>query len=219
MREELLLAAGHFFPLTDHEYRTLEASILQYGIRVEVLLGEHLALIDGRHRLLIAQQHRLEVPCRLLIGLTADQEREVAVSLNAARRQLTRAQKRSLVQAELMRNPARSDRLIAAICGVHWDTVGIIRAEIAKQQKQRPAAEHASQLDETAEDTTPFVRVDFMVAPTVNPPRRAGADGRHQTAPPPRKGRNEHLIGHANCAHGQPHAIYRLENTYRLQPE
>jgi hypothetical protein len=173
LRNELLLQTGHFFPLTDHEFASLEASILEHGIQIDVLLGQHIPLIDGRHRALIAQKHSLEIPCRLLEGLTEEQEHELAISLNAARRQLTRSQRKQLVQAELMRNPARSDRLLGAICGVHGETVAAYRAEIAAQQT-------------FSAPTTPSPETGSAQPPAVDPPERRTSDGRGIRRPEPR---------------------------------
>lgn len=225
LREELLLASGHFFPLTDHEYQALEQSCLVYGIQVDVLLGEHIPLIDGRHRLLIAQKHGLEAPCRLLQGLSPDEEHDIAVGLNAARRQLNRAQKRTLVQAELMRNPARSDRLIASVCGVHWDTVGAIRSEIAEaqraEQEASTVAESVNRDRGSAHDVVGELGHSEHLS--VAPPERIGRDGVAQPsrplrpAPPPPVPAGEPL-GYVTCSHGQRHAIYRSRGTYRLEP-
>jgi ParB-like chromosome segregation protein Spo0J len=233
LRDEVLLQTGHFFPLSDHEFTALEASILEHGIQVDVLLGEHLPLIDGRHRLQIAQKHRLETPCRLLEGLTADQEHDLYIALNAARRQLNRAQKRTLVQAELMRNPARSDRLIASICGVHWDTVGVIRAEIAEQQQAETdsiaSALSASALAVSADlpwsqpDADPLgdlLQHRDRQRTSVTPTERVDRAGAVRPAPTPRTEPAEAPpLGHVTCSHGQRHAIYRSRGTYRLEPQ
>lgn len=235
LRNELLLQAGFFFPLTDHEYEALRQSIKLNGVRSPVIVGEHIACVDGRHRMLIAIELGLvDVPAIFLEDLGAEQERELSIGLNAARRQLTRQQKRSIIENELMRDPERSDRRIASIAGVHHDTVGEVRREIEAQLAKK--VQHA--LAETA---------------TVQPPTRVGSDGRRQPArashsgagptgvqghidpvgvpgpgaePQPRVGRAvdgilvEELVGYATCSHGERHAIWgdsRYAGRYRLE--
>lgn len=216
LRNELLLQAGLFFPLSDSEYESLRLSIERNGVRSPILIGQHIACLDGRHRLLIAAELGLQdVPAIFITELDAEAERELSIALNAARRQLSRAQKRSIVENELMRDPARSDRLISSIAGVHWDTVGEIRREIEAQL----AVIVQPELSETA---------------TVQPPRRVGRDGVSQPAREPRQAPNrppnapesvgaadnELLIGYATCSHGERHAIYGHRNyagRYRLE--
>ena len=50
LRDELLLDNGRFFPLTDQEYGALRQSISDHGVQTPIVIGEHIALIDGRHR-------------------------------------------------------------------------------------------------------------------------------------------------------------------------
>lgn len=231
LRNELLLQAGYFYPLSDHEYEALRQSIKLNGVRSPIIVGEHIACVDGRHRMLISIELGLtDVPAIFLDNLSAEQERELSIGLNAARRQLTRQQKRSIIENELMRDPERSDRRIASIAGVHWDTVGEIRREIEAQL----LAVHDDALSEPA---------------TVQPASRVGSDGRRQpirpATPRPTDGPSpathpvlmpgaspltpptESMVGYAPCSHGQRHAIwsddryagrYRLEQVADLQP-
>lgn len=233
LRNELLLDAGYFFPLSDHEYEALRQSIKNNAVRSPIIVGEHIALVDGRHRMLIAIELGLvDVPAIFLEGLSAEAERELSISLNAARRQLTRAQKRSIVENELMRDPERSDRRIASIAGVHWDTVGEIRREIVAQQQAVLDDARLSDPDSASEPQAADVRA----------PARVGADGR-TTHPPLRRmeandpvrfqhevapvlagpAPTEVLVGYALCSHGERHAVwshtsfagrYRLENVH-----
>ena len=224
LRHEILLQNDLFFPLTDHEYAALRQSIADDGIQVPVILGQYIPLIDGRHRLLIAQELGLDTaPAVLTQGLTPEQERRLAISLNAARRQLSRAQKRTIIETELMRDPARSDRTIAAIAGVHHETVGAVRNEIARlQQLEAPtAAETATPTEHAGTTGTP----PAPPRPPVNPPHRIDNTGRAQPAPPlrpepaplPADDQQDKPIGHAECCHGQRHAIIRDGHGYRLE--
>jgi hypothetical protein len=229
LRNELLLQTGLLFPLSDSEYASLTLSIERNGVRSPVLIGQHIACVDGRHRLLIAAELGLtDVPAIFLEGLSEETERELSLGLNAARRQLSRAQKRSIVESELMRDPARSDRLIASIAGVDHTTVGDIRREIEAQL--------ALVVQPALGDTT-----------TVEPAERVGRDGRviPQPTRAPRAepaspatrpatpvgdktlrqderfdGLSEELVGYAVCSHGDRHGIWKhttFAGRYRLE--
>ncbi len=218
LRNELLLQTGHFFPLTDHEYQALHDSIQTHGVQVPVIIGEHIACLDGRHRLLIAENLGLtNIPALFLEGLTADQEHELSVALNAARRQLNRAQRRKLVEAELMRDPNRSDRYIAAICGTAHSTVSLTRAEILHHQKLEQQSPPAEPVDESSTAPPP--------SPTVESSARIGRDGLEHTVTssgPTTRGpaaalQPDRPLGYAECLHGQRHAIYKDGTGYRLE--
>lgn len=203
LRDELLLANGRFFPLSDAEWESLRQSIAVHGVQTPIVIGEHIPLIDGRHRCLITQElGRDDVPAVFLIGKTPDEEHEISVALNAARRQLSHQQKRSLIRHELNRDPSRSDRRIGAVCGTDHKTVADVRTELAQE-----AALDA----ELAGDTNPY-----------QPPARTDSIGRRQPTRPPRVVNGDTTdgdrpIGHADCCHGQRHAILRDGNGYRLE--
>lgn len=114
-------------PLSGEEYAALRADIETHGVRVPVDVDEHGHVLDGHHRQQIAAELGINCPVRVVAGLTEEEKRHHAVAVNAHRRQLTRAQRRDLVVAELERDPARSDRAIGRIVGVDHKTVGAIR--------------------------------------------------------------------------------------------
>lgn len=228
LRDGLLLQNDLFYPLTDHEYESLKASIAQHGVQVPVIIGQHIPLIDGRHRILASQElGHTDIPAILVTGLDHEQERQLAIALNSVRRQLTRAQKRALVESELMRHPEHSDRRIAATCGVHWDTVGAARRDIAQAQ----ALQHQAQVAETdsggveVEATThkaPAL-LETPKQPPIDPPVRIGRDGVTQPASKPPRTPAEppapHTVGHALCEHGTLHTIQRTpQGTYTIAP-
>lgn len=192
LRTEILLQNGLLPPLTDTEYAALKHSISLYGQQVSILVNEDLRLIDGGHRLRICDE--LEIPARytILQGLNPGEQWELAVALNASRRQMTRQQKRKLIEHELMRAPDRSDRRIAAMCGVHGETVATVRAEIvdagdawvggALPPLERPPDPGA----ERAVDAPVSVTVSGTTSTTVNPPRRVDSRGVSQPARKPK---------------------------------
>lgn len=229
LRSELLLQTGLFFPLTDQEYEALHDSIERHGIQSPIILGEHIPLVDGRHRLLIAEELGLDdVPSIWLQGLDPEQERELAIALNAARRQLNRTQRRKIVEAELMRNPTRSDRWIASIAGVSHPTVAAIRAEIVHHQRlERESTMESSSTEPLTEKVLEGAGAEAMRDTTMrprveaDPAERIGRDGVAQPVPArpatPAPEEAERPLGYVTCSHGQRHAIYRDGSGYRIE--
>ena len=114
-------------PLSTEEYAALKADIAANGVRVPITLDQHGNVIDGHHRKQIADE--LGVHCPRVICDYADPEqvRELAFTLNLARRHLTREQKRELIAAEIERRPADADRAIARRLHCSPSTVGAVR--------------------------------------------------------------------------------------------
>lgn len=136
LRDELLLSSGRFFPLSASERASLKQSIADDGVLAPILIGEHIPLLDGFHRHELSVELGLtEIPAVFVIGKSAEEEYELSLSLNTARRQLSQAQKRSLIRSELARDPSRSDRRIAAVCGVDHKTVGDLRSQMALEER------------------------------------------------------------------------------------
>src|SRR5262245_43243027 len=77
-------------PLTDRERADLRADIELRGVVVPVVVDEQLAVLDGHNRLEIAAELGLaEVPIDIHPGLTDEEKRDLAMSLNLKRRHLT----------------------------------------------------------------------------------------------------------------------------------
>jgi ParB-like chromosome segregation protein Spo0J len=117
-------------PLTDDEYAALREDIEANGIRVPVDVDEAGQVLDGHHRQRIAAEMGIDCPVRVITGLTEDDKRAHAVAVNVHRRALTVSQRRELVQAELERDPSRSDRAIGRLCGVDGKTVAAMRTPV-----------------------------------------------------------------------------------------
>ena len=205
LRNELLLSAGHFLPLSDTEYAALRDSIAEHGQRVPILVGTS-GLLDGKHRLLILRELGIqEALVEFVTGFTPDEEHQIALAVNAARRMLTRAQTEQLVRHELERDWNRSSRQIAAACGVSHPTVETIRqavrAERAAEAGEQPPQTETARSSETRTDRAGTTRPAY--------PERPAAAAAPEQEP--------HLLGTAPCAHGQTHAIYHHGDSYRLQ--
>lgn len=120
-----------FEPLTAEEFAALERSILERGVEVPIILDEDGNPLDGHHRLAICQKHGItDYPTIVKAGLSEDEKRNLAQSLNMARRSLSREQKQVQVRNRLKRNPEQSDRLIAQELGVDHKTVGRVRGQL-----------------------------------------------------------------------------------------
>lgn len=212
LKTELELQTGSVPPLSKEEYEQLKDSISDGGINVPVMIGEH-SLVDGRHRWRAARELGLkEIPAIFIRGLTVEQERELGVRVNAVRRQLTREQKRAMVRAELRRDPSRSSRYIASLCGVYHQMVETVRQDLRKEAETVPS-------HEDVETQRVFIQeaVETEKAPEVE--KRLGADGRLRAVPPrPAQVEQERHLGFVNCARcGQRHALFREGSGFRLE--
>ena len=114
-------------PLSGDEYAALRADIADRGILVAVVLDQHGNTLDGHHRQRIAAE--LGIDCPTVIQPVSDEGegRDVALTLNLARRHLTSEQKRALIAAELERDPDAADRSIARRLHRSPSTVGAVR--------------------------------------------------------------------------------------------
>jgi ParB-like chromosome segregation protein Spo0J len=120
-----------FDPLSPEEFAALERSILDRGVDVPIVLDEVGTVLDGHHRLAICKKHGItDYPTIVKAGLSEEEKRNLAQSLNMARRSLTRDQKQRQIRNRLKRNPEHSDRLIAQSLGVDHKTVGRVRGEM-----------------------------------------------------------------------------------------
>ena len=153
--------------MTSDELVELERDIAKNEQQQPITLFEG-QILDGRHRYAVCQKLG-KVPQTTEFKGTAAEAKALVLSLNVHRRHLTFAQKAKLIESELQRDPAQSDRTIAAKAKTSPTTVGKVRAK----------AEAAGQLS------------------TVDSSKRRGADGktRQQPAkpkpvasPPPRDG-------------------------------
>ena len=117
-------------PLSPEEYRQLEASCIEHGIQVPILVDENGSVIDGHHRQKIAQEHGLYLPTETRDTLTDAEKTALSISLNIDRRQLTREQRREIIAASLRAQPEKPDFQHAKALGVSPTTVGVVRREM-----------------------------------------------------------------------------------------
>lgn len=122
-------------PLSAEEYEGLRASIALHGVLVPILLTGDGRIIDGNNRKEIAEGLGYDCPEIVQPGLTGDEIRALARSLNLARRQLNREQRRELVADQLRETPAWSNRRVAKALGVTHPTVASVRVEMESTGK------------------------------------------------------------------------------------
>lgn len=160
---DVLLAHGLFPPLPKDEYAALRDDIAERGIVQPILVDENDETIEGHTRRRIARELGIDCPKRVIGGLNAAEKRELSIALNVGRRHLSRAEKRAVVVAELMANAGRSDRRVAAVCGVDHKTVGALRRELADEERRylNPNAEvESGEIPQPAADTKILGRAD-----------------------------------------------------------
>lgn len=116
--------------LTREEYEALRDHIREHGQLVPILFDRDGHLLDGRNRLRVTEELGLTPIMRLV---DVDDARGAAIGVNVARRHLTTAAKRKLIEAELIYDSSRSDRAIAALLGVHNETVAAARRDLLER--------------------------------------------------------------------------------------
>lgn len=115
--------------LSAEEYEALKESIAEDGQQMPILTNLAGRIFDGKNRERVCNELGLE-PLYKLSSLPDDQLERLALVLNIARRQLTTGARRGLVAVELVRDPSRSDRLIARTLGVSRWFVAKVRTEL-----------------------------------------------------------------------------------------
>ena len=107
------------------EDNSLVADIEANGLRQPITLFQGL-ILDGRHRYAACQKLGLTPTTEVFTGSEED-ARLFVLSANLHRRHLTLEQKKAIVEAELKRDPAQSDRSIAKKAKVDHKTVATER--------------------------------------------------------------------------------------------
>lgn len=117
-------------PLTDAEYEALRGDIAANGMRHPIIVDEKGKILDGHHRARIAAELDFKPEREVVAGLTEQDKRDLAFTMNTARRHMDAAQRRAAVIASLKADPGLSDRQHARRTGVSHPTVAGIRAEL-----------------------------------------------------------------------------------------
>lgn len=117
--------------LTDEEYEELKSDIAERGVMVPIEFDENGNVLDGHHRLRACRELGIaDYPTVIRKGMTEQEKLLHALTLNTARRHLTRDQKSAAIVQLIERDPGLSDRQIAKAVGVTHPTVGKYRKKI-----------------------------------------------------------------------------------------
>lgn len=187
--------ATQFPTMNDKDFSALVDDIKAHGQREPIVVFQG-AILDGRHRAKACALLGIEPTYRTFDGDEAAAAL-LAKSLNVHRRHLTREQRRSLIEAELKRDPSQSDRVIAEKVGVHNETVGAARralehtdgirqsdTRIGKNGVEKPARKAA------AKDAAEKAKAQKSEA---EKPARLNSLGRRITLPENRRHRDERV--------------------------
>jgi len=117
--------------LTLQEYSELKDSIAKNGVLVAVEYDEDGNIIDGHHRVQACLDLGIsDWPKIVKVGMTEQQKRDYALTVNIIHRHLTQAQRQELIRQQLIRTPDKSDRQIAVGLRVSHHAVGTQRQEL-----------------------------------------------------------------------------------------
>jgi hypothetical protein len=120
------------FPdLPPEEFETLKRDIAERGVQVAIELTPEGEILDGHQRQRACRELGIRnYPRRIVSGLDDEGKRHHAIRANCLRRQLTRQQKRELIEEELRRNARQSNSMLAEIFGVDDKTIAAYRREL-----------------------------------------------------------------------------------------
>jgi hypothetical protein len=222
--------------LSPDEYSNLEQSIRDHGMQVPVIVDEFGVIIDGHHRQKIAQTLGIDCPTDIKTGMTDAEKRSLSISLNIDRRQLSREQRRVIIEANLRAEPQLSDREHAKRAGVSPSTVGAVRdglerdgelskldSRVSADGRERPATQPAREPEPesywspeesfvgahpiTGEVIEPTTVTETHTVKTVT-----GLDGKTYKTPEPKQERRASIIDAARTAGWELRkAVERLE--------
>jgi ParB-like chromosome segregation protein Spo0J len=127
---------------TKKELQALKESIQAHGLQDGVIIDAENHIIDGHARRDICEELGLDwlAGADVRVGLTDDQMRAMAISLNLARRTTapTAKQRREYAEALLLANPDQSDECVAAVIGLDRSTVNRLRKQLVQTHKLKP---------------------------------------------------------------------------------
>jgi len=134
--------------LTEEELDALRRDVAENGILVPIVVDQHGRILDGHNRWRVAAELGVDCP-RVVREVSDDDEAmSMAVTLNCARRHLTREQQRQIIANELTRRPDDSDRAIARRVGCSPSTVGAVRRAVSNLDTEDDPQDLAARREE-----------------------------------------------------------------------
>lgn len=129
------LLGGYALPeLSKDEYEALRDDIEAHGQLTPILVDHRGKIVDGKHRMRACNELGIEPVKHTITVGDANDRRAVSLSANFARRHLNSAQKRHVIRVELLLDPTRSDRSLAATTGTDHKTVAAVRRALEDAQ-------------------------------------------------------------------------------------
>jgi site-specific DNA-methyltransferase (adenine-specific) len=117
--------------LPPEEFEALKADIAQRGVQYAVIQDEKGNTLDGHQReRAVSELGITKYPITVIPGLSAEEKRHLALSLNVKRRHLTRPQMQALIEQELKRTPDIASQWLGEILGVDTKTVQAARRRL-----------------------------------------------------------------------------------------
>jgi hypothetical protein len=138
--------------LSDEQYAALRQDIEANGVIVPIVVDQHGRTLDGHNRQRIAADLGIDCPVEVREVADDNEAMDLALTLNCARRHLTREQVREVIRGEIQRRPQDSDRAIAKRVGCSPSTVGAVRKPAAEVSNLDTPAMTRKEAEKTIEE-------------------------------------------------------------------
>lgn len=167
--------------LTPIEYEALKADIAERGVLVPVEMDEAENILDGHHRVRAWEELRCEgidlpdFPRTIRTGLTEEQKRNHARSLNVLRRHLSKEQ-RDEVMREMRRDGATYQEIAAAV-GVSVGTAHNAASDVVIFNIENDRGQTRPASYERRADLPPSIPIPFKPAPIAAQPEHQNGHG------------------------------------------
>jgi Homeodomain-like domain/ParB-like nuclease domain len=210
-------------PLSGEEYEALKADIAANGVRVPIDRDEEGEIIDGFHRAQICEELGIECPANVRTGLTETGKREFALSLNLARRHLSREQKQALA-VQLRQEGWTQERISHVLCVTHgtvstWLVQFIdfnelnaptkVQGKDGKQYSGRKRRHTPGWRRHKAEGTGPIAPTVSPASPASDQPEDSATTGQPMASGVPPDGQvlHENVFPSTGQGHLAPHGV------------
>lgn len=151
---------------TEDELASLAASLEEHGQMNPIYRASDGVIVEGKARYRILARLGAD-PWIIDLEAPSDELEALSLALDVARRQLTAGERRGIARVELLLDPTRSDRAIAAIANVAPNTIKAVRKELEStaqiaqlpDEKRRGADGRTRSLPEREPEPNPLITV------------------------------------------------------------